>query len=259
MPEPNTQKLEARRSIVTWVDILGYKNLLSAGDYETAYRASRIMSKFETEEFEGFGSKVAAHRQTFAVSDAIIRVVDADGFASKGAVFYELFDMAINQLNTVMNGVVVSGGMALGDVCLGTDEHPTPMGIPVGVAYQLDESRWEPSICVDSQILSAVIHDQSLRYNPIEEELSYTFSWIFSHEGYFFVNYLAAAAQDEGELLNALETHRALIVGNLADMSLPSQVQKKYHFLRDYHNAFLNWVLSEDDGSAMGAAFAFAD
>ena len=162
MPQPHIQTLEARRSIVTWVDILGYGNLLAARDYETAHRASRIMSKFQTEEVEGFGSKLPAHRQTFAVSDAIIRVVDADGSASKGAVFYELFDMAINQLNTVMNGVVVSGGMALGDVCLGTKEHRTPMGMAVGVAYQLDESRWEPSICVDRQILSALLNDTSL-------------------------------------------------------------------------------------------------
>lgn len=256
----DTELLEPRRSLVTWIDILGYRAMLIKGDYTAAHRASRALSRFKTsDEYEDdLLSDWEKYRDSFAVSDAVIRVVDAQPPYSKGCLYYELNNMAINQLNTVLNGVVVSGGMCVGEVCLGSQAHRTPMGEAVGRAYELDESRWEPAICVDSELINAFISDSTYQEHDPKTEADYTMSWLIHHENRYFVNYLRAATEDEGELHEALEAHRDLILANYSDQNLPMRAREKYRFLRDYHNAFINWLISEEGAEAVACGYAFA-
>lgn len=247
--------LVPRRAIVTWVDILGYRAMLLAGDYSKAHGASRALTRFKANEGLGWEE----YRDTFAVSDAVIRVVDAQAPESQGALFYELLDMAINQLNTVLNGVVVSGGMCLGEICLGTADHRTPMGEAVGRAYELDERRWEPAICVDDDVIAALLSDSSLRMHGLQQEANYSMPWLFEHEQHFFVNYLSGATEDEGELHDALTRHREIIVNNYGSTDIPARARAKYRFMRDYHNAFINWLMSDEATESLTLGFAFAE
>ena len=254
----NTDLLEPRRSLVTWIDILGYRAMLTAGDYAAAHGASRALSRFNANDPGGLEGDWETYRDTFAVSDAVIRVVDAQAPFAEGCLFYELSNLAINQLNTVLDGVVVSGGMCVGEVCLGSNAHRTPMGEAVGRAYELDESRWEPAICLDSALVNAFFSDSTYHAHAPKEEADYTMPWLLHHENRYFINYLMAATQDEGELHDALETHRNLIIENYANETLPMRAREKYRFLRDYHNAFINWLLSEEGSSAIAIGYAFA-
>lgn len=254
----DTDLLEPRRSLVTWIDILGYGAMLTAGDYATAHSASRALSRFNANDPSDLEDDWETYRDTFAVSDAVIRVVDAQPPYAEGCLFYELSNLAINQLNTVLDGVVVSGGMCVGEVCLGSNAHRTPMGEAVGRAYELDESRWEPAICLDSALINAFVSDSTYHAHPPKEEADYTMPWLLHHENRYFINYLLAATQDEGELHDALETHRNLIIENYANENLPIRAREKYRFLRDYHNAFINWLLSEEGSSAIAIGYAFA-
>lgn len=253
----DTDLLEPRRSLVTWIDILGYRAMLTAGDYATAHRASLALSRFDACDRDVSKSDWDTYRDSFAVSDAIIRVIDAHPPVAKGCLFYELFNLAINQLNTVLTGVVVSGGMCVGEICLGSEAHRTPMGEAVGRAYELDESRWEPAICIDNALVNAFISDPSYQAHAPKTEADYTMPWLLHHENRYFINYLLAATQDEGELHDALHTHRNLIIANYANSNLPMRAREKYRFLRDYHNAFINWLFSEDGGTYLASGYAF--
>ena len=255
----NSNLMEPRRSLVTWIDILGYRKLLIDRNYDAAHFASRALSRFNAREKNKklFGD-YETYRDTFAISDAVIRIVDAQPPHAKGALFYELNDMAINQLNTVLNGVVVSGGMCVGEVCLGSEAHRTPMGEAVGRAYELDESRWEPAICIDNALINAFVSDNTFQAHDPKTEADYTMPWVLHHENRYFVNYLIAATEDEGELHEALESHRDFIIKNYTDDDLPMRVREKYRFLRDYHNAFINWLHSDDGAKALTIGYAFA-
>ena len=251
--------LDPRQAIVTWVDILGYRAMLKDQKYSKAHQASRQLANFNANDNSAPSGDWETYRGTFPISDAVIRVVDAQAPHAKGALFCELFDMAINQLNAVLNGVVVSGGMCLGEVCLGSADHRTPMGEAVGRAYELDESRWEPAICVDTNLISAFCSDVSFHQHAQKEELDYTLPWLFIHEQHHFVNYLRAATQDQGELHDALEGHRRIIIENYNDKNLPARARAKYRFMRDYHNAFINWLLSDDGAPDRTNGYAFAE
>lgn len=256
----NTDLMEPRRALVTWIDILGYRKLLIDRDYEAAHYASRALSRFKTRDndLDVFG-KLENFRDTFAISDAVIRVVDAHPPYSQGSLFYELNDMAINQLNTVLNGVVVSGGLCVGEMCLGSEAHRTPMGEAVGRAYELDESRWEPAICIDSALINAFVSDETFQAHDPKTEADYTMPWILHHENRYFVNYLLAATEDEGELHDALVQHKKFIIDNYTNDKLPMRVREKYRFLRDYHNAFINWLHSDDGARAFASGYAYAN
>ena len=84
---------------------IGLRSNAKSKGYDKAHDARIRLSQFKEDE-DGIDKRT----ETFSVSDAIIRVTDADELNSSGCVFYELFDMMINQINVVLSGVFVSGG-----------------------------------------------------------------------------------------------------------------------------------------------------
>jgi hypothetical protein len=230
--------IDYRRCIVTYVDILGFKELISKSQKDSAVRAG-ILSALQTFSASLNDAGIPVEGQPpiqppFLVrnfSDLLLRfrpIIDVKDISQ--AVISELVDICFAQATLLRDGILLRGAVTLGEL-FWDDNHVFGPGLVR--AYEI-ESRLStyPRIVVEPEVN---------RYLEAEEHLKYLEIISRDFDGSWFVDYLngyfTSANQFLGDLdILGLSEIRDVITADLPDPQLPvsSKAQKTFWLARYY-------------------------
>jgi len=241
------------RCVVTFIDILGYRNLLNtrdAAEIVDIVNALRTFTAGDSDEDES-PRRMDEHRlysQSFSesVSDAVVRVRTVDTQSPDGAFVLELIDLMHAMIECVNRGILIRGGMTIGPVHIGLDGRGPIFGNGMVRAFKIEsEEAVYPRIMIDDTALEAYLSDESLwndgEVDADEARLALEFIAV-AEDGSHFVDYLRAAGPGEFDAgvvgqFEFLQRHRQLIVDNLTTDD--QKARRKLVWLANYHNRFI--------------------
>lgn len=240
-----------REAVITFVDILGFKNLINTSTYETVATklatVRRLSGLDESEDGEGLEPK------TIQFSDSIIRIRPLDSAANKemryGLMFYEMLDLVHMQGELINHGICVRGGVSLGEVHF---DNQTLFGPGFVRAYELESIYANyPRIVIDPLLIDRVRKDQRLAsaQNTLKQEFSYIRKSLRKDsDGIHFIDYLRsflAEIDDPDNIPMFLAKHKDIIVQNAGNADQLSSVAAKYLWMASYHNKLISELKDE--------------
>lgn len=240
MNAPSEQsKVEYRRAIVTFLDVLGFREIVKKGDAARVKSVLDTVARFTGSEDDDELSPVAVR-----FSDSIVRVRFLDGLNAEspaGLVFHEIMDMVHAQAELVKHDVVLRGAVSVGEIY---QEQEIVFGPALVRAYELETKfALYPRIVVDPFLLNATLHDPSLgsaHHDPATDRQYIRNLLRRGENGFWFVDYLFAVTTefDEPELEGLfLEHHKKLVTSRYADAATRATAIDKILWLARYHNS----------------------
>lgn len=232
------------RSVVTFLDILGFSDLLNSKSPE------EIMALFgRLERFTKPDPHVLSYGRTvsvpyfFTISDAVVRIRPVDTEFRDGAIVHEILDLFHAQVNLVNQGVLIRGGVALGQAHCGPEGEGPPFGPALVRAYNIEaKEAIYPRLVIDDELLEQHEGDVSLRSQTSskrEEKEILSRLLATGEDGMRYIDYLSieniGEFDDPSEYLTFLQSHCDLVKAGLAKFSKGS-VFRKYQWLKQYHN-----------------------
>lgn len=248
------KKITYRRALVTFIDILGFRELVTTKSPAEVRKIIHQVQNFggrtdDPDQEENSDSEVNWTR-TFAFSDSIIRIRPFDSDYHEGALFFEILALVQMQGELADLGVFVRGGLTAGDVYF---EKNAIFGPAFIRAYEL-ESQFAnvPRIVIDPTVFHELRSNPQLRadHHDLADEIHYLKRLLSrSDDGIWFIDYLSAIQNelDHPEYYrDFLKHHRDFIVSNAADVPSRSRAMQKYLWLASYHNKVVTTVSKND-------------
>lgn len=241
------------RCVVTFIDILGYRNLLNTMRAEELVGVVNALRGFAAGDGDDAepprrSDEIRLHTQSFSesVSDAIVRVRTVDTQSCDGPFVHELIDLMHAIVECVSRGILIRGGMTIGPVHVGLDGRGPIFGNGMVRAYKIeDEEAVYPRIMIDDQALEIYLTDAALwkdgEQDGYEAALAMRFIGV-AEDGSHFVDYLRAAGPGEFDAgiaghFDFLRRHKRLIVNHLANAD--AKARRKLVWLANYHNRYV--------------------
>jgi hypothetical protein len=263
-----TPGIEYEPCIVTFIDVLGFRSLLAsraAAEVHAVMHVLRDGTRPDDEPAPRSMDEVRLRSRAFAeaVSDAVVRVRVYDTQQRDGALFWELLDLLHAQLDCIARGVVVRGGVTIGNAFVGDNGEGPVFGPAFARAYDIESvEAVYPRIVLDLPAYEAVRGDERLRsqQHGADEEFGYLDDLLsVDEDGWLFLDYLRAGEaefDDIADFFTLLATHERLIRRGLADARDNDRVRNKYRWMRRYHNTCIERILTElADGTRRSFAF----
>lgn len=234
-----------REAIITFVDILGFKNIIQRSTAEDVFKVLKKIERFsslkDSSDGENFTPKI------IQFSDSIIRIRPLDSKANLefryGSLFHELNDLVIMQGELVNHGICVRGGVTVGEVYFGDSKVYGPGFVK---AYEIESGFSNyPRIVIDPEVIEKIKDDNRLlsAHNELEYELGAIDSQLRKgSDGLYFVDYLDAFPRniDEPEFIpDFFANNKKLILSNIGAQSALTSVASKYLWLATYHNEII--------------------
>ena len=234
-----------REAVTTFVDILGFKHLISTSTYEEVEAklstVRRLSGLDETEDGDGFEPKV------IQFSDSIIRIRPLDATLNKksryGLMFFEMLDLVHMQGELINHGVCVRGGVSVGKVHF---DSQTLFGPGFVRAYELESIYADyPRIVIDPMLIQQLKKDKRLAsaQHTLSEELSYIHRNIRKgSDGIYFIDYLRSFLSEIDDPENIpifLKNHKEIILKNAGGADQLSSISAKYLWMANYHNELI--------------------
>jgi hypothetical protein len=230
-----------RHSLITFVDILGFRSLISSSDFNGVSKKLKAVTRVSGASEQSNEDELAP--KVIQFSDSIIRIRPLDHTRPYGALFHELLDLIHMQGELVQHGVCMRGGIAVGDVHF---EAHTAYGPGFVRAYEIESTFANfPRIVVDPAVLARLNDDERLGadHNRLEDDIDSVKKLLRrDSDGLYFVDYLSVFL---GELDHVsfepmfIIAHKNLILGGLRDVENLTSVSAKYLWLANYHNNFV--------------------
>lgn len=235
-----------RPAVITFVDILGFKALVSASTYEEIRAKLETVLKFsgfdEKEDGEGFEPRI------IQFSDAIIRIRPLDSKTNSespyGLAFYELLDLVHMQGELVNHGICLRGGVSIGDIHY---EEQTIFGPGFVRAYELESIYAKyPRVVVDPEFIKALSSDKRLlsSHNSREYEIDSICKMLRQEDdGVYSIDYLRAFLKEIDEPEDQsffLKEHKKLILSNTKGLGDLNPISAKYLWMANYHNVVIS-------------------
>ncbi len=228
-------EVQYTRSLVTFVDVLGFRDIVSkrsAADVGRIIDGLRDLSDEDHQEVIGL--------KTVAFSDSVVRALDA---ARPSGLFYELITLLHAQAEAVAKGVFLRGGVVFGDIFV---DGGRVFGPGLVEAYDL-ESKFAvyPRIVVSPGVVKAFEsgHLPRAPHHALEWERKYIRGLLTcGDDGVWFVDYLRAFRSEvdpEEVYVGWLQAHakavREMAEGGNTSGALNS-VALKANWVARYHN-----------------------
>jgi hypothetical protein len=237
-------------ALVSYIDILGFGDLVSESRTDPA-RINRIVDILTTMKEElaasgrshqnADGSKARIFR-SFNFSDLIVRCTRTpDGVGVGELIEWELFYLGAKQLTLASQGVLVRGGICLGDLIV-TVGNDLVFGPALVRSYKL-ESQYAiyPRIIIDQDLIA-----MGEKSGEIDQRRDYLQR---GDDGAYYVDYMFGSCLDrymfrdpaDPDPSMLIEAHRTLIETALQKdvESGGERVRQKYVWLALYHNSAL--------------------
>lgn len=233
-----------RPAVITFLDVLGFSALVGTRPAEEIARIVSLTRRFaqpdeDHDDDEGEGEHRIERTRSFAFSDSVVRVRAYDTDASMGALFHEVIDLVHAQADLANRGVLVRGGLTVGEVHA---EGDVVFGPGFNRAYGLEhDTAVHPRIVIGPEVLAALRADPRLRaeHHDLGDETAYLRDLLRrGDDGLWFVDYLRAIEREMDEpdtYPDFLAHHRALILQGAE--GAPPRVLHKHLWLARYHNA----------------------
>jgi hypothetical protein len=243
--------VEYRKALVTFIDVLGFRDLVSTKSPAEVRKIVRLVQNFGAQDkTDNDDKKHENWTRTFAFSDSIIRIRPFDSDYRDGSLFHEIIALVHAQAELADLGVFVRGGMSAGDVYF---EKNAIFGPAFVRAYEL-ESQFAnvPRIVIDPFVFEELRTSPRLRadHHDLADEIHYLKKLLApSDDGLWFVDYLVAIQTelDEPEYyFDFLTHHRDFIISNADGLSQQSRAVQKYLWLATYHNNAVNRISNGD-------------
>jgi hypothetical protein len=222
--------------IVTFLDILGFRDLISTKSAEQVDEIIKLTRYFVADE-EGEQEELGL--QTIAFSDSVIRMRKA---SEKSGLYFELMSLLHAQGELLNHGVLVRGGIALGKVFQDEDRIFGPGFVE---AYELESKvAVYPRIAVAPNLLKALSSSVFPMEHSLDVELGYVMSILaLGDDGIYFVDYLRAFRSELDNLADYpdfLARHQQVITALGKTVGerdgAPSSLALKANWLACYHN-----------------------
>jgi hypothetical protein len=226
-------------SIITYVDILGFRRLVQT---KQAGEISRILRVVKETVAPGKELSELLDFRIQHFSDLTVRVLPiVTGSRGHGDVFAELLSLVYVQKELIETGILVRGSIMFGDIV-------TSWGLLYGPglirAYELEQEAVFPKIIVDHNLLRELRRNPSLRgsEHDYKMEMEHINKLIRKDsDNSYFVDYLRAVESEfndpEVGYPHFLNTHKNEIVRGLNEFKLDKRVLRKYRWLKAYHNS----------------------
>jgi hypothetical protein len=247
---------EYRRALVSFIDILGFRNLVASATVDEILDVLR--SKIElTLHWEGDTINRIKYKEgkapeddfygtTISFSDLIVNVTPVRPIYPLFPIFQDLVTLGFRQMMLAMRGVFVRGGITLGDIYV---DESVIFGPALIQAYDLERlaAKW-PIIAFDPQLIRTMKgmarrHVADRRRNDgVDTWLSRAFLAEFAmcikktDDGVYFLDYLSCFAYEDsttGDLRYYLQDHRDVVKKAHA-----RHRHWKYSFIAEYHDTF---------------------
>lgn len=234
-----------RQAVITFIDILGFKHLISTGTFEEVSKKLKTIRRLsganDQADGESFGPKVVQF------SDSIIRIRPLDSKANKefryGLMFHEMLDLVHMQGELINHGICVRGGVSIGDVHV---DDQTLFGPGFVRAYELESVYANfPRIVVDPALIQQLQEDKRLasNHNTLVDEFAYISKNIRREsDGIYFIDYLRSfqtEIDEPDDIPVFLRNHKELIVKNVGSATQLTPVSAKYLWMASYHNSVI--------------------
>lgn len=234
--------------IVSFTDVLGFRRLLKSREATEVMDVLNQMQLFRQSVDDDKPVKVKDARLTsrpfaFAMSDAIVRVRPYNTQYRDGALVWELFDLVHAQIEMVNRGVLVRGGMTVGQAYIGLKGQGPVFGPALARAYEIetDEAVY-PRIVVDDALLEAHRADKRLWMSGnsyADEKKAVAGLLATGDDGIRYIDYLAQIGEFDSpaHYLEFLGRHAELIRKGREETKTDRRTARKFEWLARYHNA----------------------
>lgn len=251
-------------SIVSFIDVLGFRELLTTRHAHDIRDIMLKLRKFTSPEAYGRPRRMKDARlysQPFAdsVSDAVVRVRVFETQYRDGAFFHELLDLLHAQIQCVGSGVVIRGGITIGNAHVGLDGKGPVFGPAMVRAYEIETNEAvHPRIVIDQSAYETFRTDARLHRegHTVEMEMGYVDKLLrVDADGTRFVDYLAGGESEfdhPGGYFKFLDEHAAMIRDKLA--TTKDKVRGKFEWLAAYHNDVVGQIIADFTSGARSAS-----
>lgn len=239
------------RSLITFLDILGFGELVRVCTAEEVKDKLAALSELATPDRK-YGSQFLP--QTIQFSDSVVRVQPIDtGENAKyqiGILFQEILDLAHAQAGLIEHGILLRGGMAIGDVQI---EPNNVFGPGLVKAYNLESTfAVYPRIVIDPELLRESRSSLLLKseiHTP-EEDSRYVHDLLCcGDDNFWFIDYCRVIHDDyPSGYVRLLQQQRRVITEAATKYKAMSSVLVKYLWLARYHNDCVRDVPSAAEG-----------
>lgn len=226
-----------QKSVVTFIDILGFRELVSTRPASEVDRAVKLLRRFA-----GKDRRDPLGVTSISFSDSVVRARPID---QPSAVFFELLDLLHAQGELIGLGVLVRGGIALGDIA---NEDGRVFGPGFIAAYDLEsKSAIYPRIIVAPDLLEQCCALPFKLVNDVEDEYRHIAELLrVGEDGIWHIDYLGAFPEemdDESLIVPWLKQHKKLIEGLIAAArGNVAGIGMKANWLATYHNNYVSSI-----------------
>lgn len=238
-----------RRSVFTFLDILGFRRIVENSDPETVKGLLATLRE-EAMPDERLSKKLESSFMTF--SDCTVRSIPIDSKSNKkypdGILWNELFMLVRLQYRMAVKGYLLRGGMTIDDIYM---DGSTVFGPAINKAYGLEsEFAVYPRIVVDPVVFEQLAKEPLLRYHDEWNEEWEHISGLVCRDsdGLYFVDYMRGIMTEldnPGDEFIFLSQHKELIQRSVRDIKKMDKIAAKYLWLATYHNTVVQ-EMSDD-------------
>jgi hypothetical protein len=280
-----SEELKYKKGIVTFLDFLGWRNLLATKQPAELAQALAVFRKAgdpKPKLLKKKGGKIvesdeddeewASMYEYAALSDCVFRCTEAEHKVNKqlphGQLFHELISLVFVQTRLFHEGYLIRGAVTYGKYYGSRDLHGSALfGPAIARAYEIEtELANYPRIVIDPVLIAEYFDSKILK----SYQHSHTYEWTEylqnflrrDESGVWYLDYLPGyigAVGEPGPVLDFFNAHKALVESNLAellkkDRPYPDRVTDKWLWLLRYHNSTMNrvtganwqWMSDED-------------
>ena len=238
--------LSYRPSIVTFIDILGFRSIVNRMPaheiYEIVKRVQRHAGSTDEGVVREFGLVEEANwTRCVFFSDSVVRVRPFDAKYRDGSLFHEIIDLVHAQGELAHQGIFIRGGLTIGDIHQGDD---VIFGPAMVRAYDLESSFSNyPRIVIDPDVFKALRTDPRLHaeHHDVTQEMKYIKGLVRKgDDGLYSIDYLGAfrnEMDDPEAFPEYLADVRNHIVSQAVSAAKNLAVLQKYLWMAKYLNA----------------------
>lgn len=233
-----------REAIVTFIDILGFRNLVKNRPASEIGSAIRLLQRHLAGDDRDFNKSERAQMnwvRALYFSDSVVHVRPFDGPYAEGAFFYQIHQLLLAQFELAARGIFIRGGLTVGEIYA---EDGVLFGPAMVRAYDL-ESKFAnyPRIIVDPKALAAYKGDPRLKSD--DHTLSQDSEYIANllrrgDDGLYFIDYLGQARfemDDPDHFPHFLEVLKRKVMEEVTGAKGDLAITQKYLWLARYINS----------------------
>jgi hypothetical protein len=245
--EGSNGKPKLRMSVVTFVDILGYRELIAGA--RTKRESSALLERLHGALVESrqyvdparledvrsvYSDKDASTMRAFTDNIVIGRPIQYDAYVEIAA---SLQEISYFQLTMALEGFFVRGGIAVGPIYM---DDIAVFGAALTEAYNA-----EVNLARDPRIVLAAsarkIVDGFLKTGETGEKESFNDYVLRDVDGEYFTDYLHTLFREDGQIyMDRLRQHRDKVSEKLIAHRGKPQIWSKYRWAANYHNFICN-------------------